>query len=208
MNRLKILREEKNLTKTELATLLNVKSQSIGQYERGERDLSTEKLIRFANFFGVTTDYLLGVSNTRLSDSADLNNLLHIPVLGKIPAGMPVLAVENILKYLPISPDMFSITEEQDLFFLKVDGESMNNVVANGSYVLVKKQDYAENGNIVVALVNNNDEATLKRYKIIDNQFIMLEPDSSFTEFEPIIINLKNQNFRIIGKVIGNYKEW
>ena len=111
-------------------------------------------------------------------------------------------------KYLPISPDMFSITEEQDLFFLKVDGESMNNVVANGSYVLVKKQDYAENGNIVVALVNNNDEATLKRYKIIDNQFIMLEPDSSFTEFEPIIINLKNQNFRIIGKVIGNYKEW
>ena len=208
MNRLKILREEKNLTKTELATLLNVKSQSIGQYERGERDLSTEKLIRFANFFGVTTDYLLGVSNTRLSDSADLNNLLHIPVLGKIPAGMPVLAVENILKYLPISPDMFSITEEQDLFFLKVDGESMNNVVANGSYVLVKKQDYAENGNIVVALVNNNDEATLKRYKIIDNQFIMLEPDSSFTEFEPIIINLKNQNFRIIGKVIGNYKDW
>ena len=208
MNRLKILREEKNLTKTELATLLNVKSQSIGQYERGERDLSTEKLIRFANFFGVTTDYLLGVSNTRLSDSADLNNLLHIPVLGKIPAGMPVLAVENILKYLPISPDMFSITEEQDLFFLKVDGESMNNVVANGSYVLVKKQDYAENGNIVVALVNNNDEATLKRYKIIDNQFIMLDPESSFTEFEPIIINLKNQNFRIIGKVIGNYKEW
>ena len=208
MNRLKILREEKNLTKTELATLLNVKSQSIGQYERGERDLSTEKLIRFANFFGVTTDYLLGVSNTRLSDSADLNNLLHIPVLGKIPAGMRVLAVVNILKYLQISPDMFSITEEQDLFFLKVDGESMNNVVANGSYVLVKKQDYAENGNIVVALVNNNDEATLKRYKIIDNQFIMLEPDSSFTEFEPIIINLKNQNFRIIGKVIGNYKEW
>lgn len=208
MNRLKILREEKGLTKTELATLLNVKSQSIGQYEREERDLSTEKLIKFANFFGVTTDYLLGISNTRLSDSADLNNLLHIPVLGKIPAGTPVLAVENILKYLPISPDMFSLTEEQDLFFLKVDGESMNNVVTNGSYVLVKKQDYAENGNIVVALVNNNDEATLKRYKIIDNQFIMLEPDSSFTEFEPIIINLKNQNFRIIGKVIGSYKEW
>lgn len=208
MNRLKILREEKGLTKTQLAKLLNVKSQSIGQYEREERDLSTEKLIKFASFFGVTTDYILGISNTRLSDSADLNNLLHIPVLGKIPAGTPVLAVENILKYLPISPDMFSITEEQDLFFLKVDGESMNNIVANGSYVLVKKQDYAENGNIVVALVNNNDEATLKRYKIIDNQFVMLEPDSSFAEFEPIIINLKNQSFRIIGKVVGSYKEW
>ena len=84
----------------------------------------------------------------------------------------------------------------------------MNNIVDNGSYVLIKKQEYAENGDIVVALVNNDDEATLKRYKIIDKQFVMLEPDSSNPEFEPIIVNLKNQNFRIIGKVIGSYKEW
>lgn len=208
MNRLTILREEKGLKKKELANLLGVKSQSIGQYERGERDLSTAKLIKFANFFGVTTDYLLGVSSTRESASADLNNLLHIPVLGKVPAGTPVLAVENIVKYLPISPDMFSLKEERDLFFLKVDGESMNNIVANGSYVLVRKQEYAENGDIVVAIVNEEDEATLKRYKIIDNQFVILEPDSSNPEFEPIIVNLKNQNFRIIGKVIGSYKEW
>jgi len=208
MNRLTILREEKGLTKKELANLLGVKSQSIGQYERGERDLSTAKLIKFANFFGVTTDYLLGISSTRESASADLNNLLHIPVLGKVPAGTPVLAVENIVKYLPISPDMFSLKDERDLFFLKVDGESMNNIVANGSYVLVRKQEYAETGDIVVAIVNDEDEATLKRYKIIDNQFVMLEPDSSNPDFEPIIVNLKNQNFRIIGKVIGSYKEW
>lgn len=208
MNRLKILREEKGLTKTELATLLNVKSQSIGQYEREERDLSTEKLIKFANFFGVTTDYLLGISNTRLSDSADLNNLLHIPVLGKIPAGTPVLAVENILKYLPISPDMFSLTEEQDLFFLKVDGESMNNVVTNGSYVLVKKQETAENGDIVVAIANDDSEATLKRFKVIDKQFIMLEPDSSYDKFEPLVISLKANKLRILGKVIGSYHTW
>lgn len=208
MNRLKILREEKNLNQADIAKILNTTSAAAGQYERGVRDLSTDKLIKLANFFGVTTDYLLGISNTRVSNGADLNNLLHIPVLGKVPAGVPVLAVENIIKYLPIAPDMFSIKEEQDLFFLKVDGESMNNIVANGSYVLIKKQEYAENGDIVVALVNNDNEATLKRYKIIDKQFIMLEPDSSNPEFEPIIVNLKNQNFRIVGKVIGSYKEW
>lgn len=208
MNRLKILREEKNLNQADIAKILNTTSAAAGQYERGVRDLSTDKLIKLANFFGVTTDYLLGISNTRVSNGADLNNLLHIPVLGKVPAGVPVLAVENIIKYLPIAPDMFSIKEEQDLFFLKVDGESMNNIVANGSYVLIKKQEYAENGDIVVALVNNDDEATLKRYKIIDKQFVMLEPDSSNSEFEPIIVNLKNQNFRIVGKVIGSYKEW
>ncbi|MBO5398399.1 MAG: helix-turn-helix domain-containing protein [Clostridia bacterium] len=208
MNRLKILREEKNLNQADVANFLNITSAAAGQYERGVRDLSTDKLIKLANFFGVTTDYLLGISNTRVSNGADLNNLLHIPVLGKVPAGVPVLAVENIIKYLPISPDMFSIKDDQELFFLKVDGESMNNIVDNGSYVLIKKQEYAENGDIVVALVNNDDEATLKRYKIIDKQFVMLEPDSSNPEFEPIIVNLKNQNFRIIGKVIGSYKEW
>lgn len=208
MNRLKILREEKNLNQVDVANFLNITSAAAGQYERGVRDLSTDKLIKLANFFGVTTDYLLGISNTRVSNGADLNNLLHIPVLGKVPAGVPVLAVENIIKYLPISPDMFSIKDDQELFFLKVDGESMNNIVDNGSYVLIRKQEYAENGDIVVALVNNDDEATLKRYKIIDKQFVMLEPDSSNPEFEPIIVNLKNQNFRIIGKVIGSYKEW
>ena len=63
------------------------------------------------------------------------------------------------------------IKDDQELFFLKVDGESMNNIVDNGSYVLIRKQEYAENGDIIVALVNNDDEATLKRYKIIDKQF-------------------------------------
>mgnify|MGYP003300950526 CR=1 FL=1 len=208
MNRLKILREEKGLNKTELANILKVKPQSIGQYERGERDLSTEKLIQFAEFFGVTTDYILGISNNKISPSADLNNLLHLPVIGKVPAGTPVLASENIIKYLPISPDMFSITNEEDLFILKVDGESMNNIVQNGSYVLVRKQDYAQNGDLIIAIVNNDDEATLKRYKIIDSQFVMLEPDSSNPKFEPIVINIKSQNFRIIGKIIGCYKEF
>ena len=137
MNRLKILREEKNLNQADVANFLNITSAAAGQYERGVRDLSTDKLIKLANFFGVTTDYLLGISNTRVSNGADLNNLLHIPVLGKVPAGVPVLAVENIIKYLPISPDMFSIKDDQELFFLKVDGESMNNIVDNGSYVLI-----------------------------------------------------------------------
>ena len=208
MNRLKILREEKGLNKTELANILNIKPQSIGQYERGERDLSTDKLVQFAEFFGVTIDYILGISNTKVSPSADLNNLLHIPVLGKVPAGTPVLASENIIKYLPISPDMFSINNAEDLFILKVDGESMNNIVPDGSYVLVRKQDYAQTGDLVIAIVNDDDEATLKRYKIIDSQFVMLEPDSSNPKFEPIIINIKNQNFRIIGKVIGSYNEF
>lgn len=209
MNRLRLLREEKGLTQADLAEIIGIKTpQSIGNYELGKRDIATKYLIEFAKFFGVSTDYILGYDNNKVSVDSDLNNLLTIPVLGKIPAGKPVLANENIIKYLPIAPEMFSIKNESNLFFLKVSGESMNKVIANKSYVLVRKQETAESGDIVVAIANDDDEATLKRYKVIDNQFVMLEPDSSDEKFESIVINLKTQKFRIIGKVIGSYKEW
>lgn len=208
MNRLKMLREEKGLTQSDLAKVIGVKTpQAIGTYESGKRDIATKYLISFAKFFGVSTDYILGIDDNRIPENEKLNNLLTIPVLGKIPAGKPILATENIIKYLPISAEMFSIKNESELFFLEVSGESMNKVVTNGSYVLVKKQETAENGNIIVAIANDDNEATLKRYKVIDKQFVMLEPDSSDEKFEPIVINLKNQKFRIIGKVIGSYKD-
>lgn len=209
MNRLRLLREEKGLTQAELAEIIGIKTpQSIGNYELGKRDISTKYLIAFAKFFGVSTDYILGIDDSKILPNNSLNNLLTIPVVGKIPAGTPVLVTENIIKYIPISTDMFSVTEDKDLFFLEVSGESMNKVIQNNSYVLVKKQETAENGDIVVAIANDDDEATLKRYKVIDNQFIMLEPESSDETFKPIIINLKTSKFGIIGKVIGSYKEW
>ena len=203
MNRLKMLREERGLTQADLAEVIGVKTpQCIGTYELGKRDIATPYLIAFAKFFGVSTDYILGVDNNDVSKDKNLNNLLTIPVLGKIPAGKPVLAQENIKKYISISADMFSVKKASDLFFLKVSGESMNRVVANGSYVLVKKQETAENGDIVVAIANDDSEATLKRFKVIDKQFIMLEPDSSYDKFEPLVISLKANKLRILGKVI------
>ena len=84
----------------------------------------------------------------------------------------------------------------------------MNNVVPDGSYVLIKKQDYAETGDVVVAIVNGDNEATLKRFKQLDSNFVMLEPDSTLQEFTPRIINLRDTEFKIIGKVIGDFKKW
>lgn len=209
MNRLKILREEKGLTQKDIAKIIGVKtSQAVGYYERGKRDMPTKTVQTLANFFGVSSDYLLGNSNKKNSDNNNLNNLLIIPILGRIPAGKPILANENIINHIPISTDMFSVKEDSDLFFLEVSGESMNKIIQNGAYVLVKKQEVAENGDIVVAIANDDDEATLKRYKVIDKQFIMLEPESSDETFEPIVINLKTSKFKIIGKAIGSYIEY
>ena len=136
----------------------------------------------------------------------DLSNkdLTSVPILGKITAGQPILVEENIEGYLPVDPNIYGVTTSDDLFYLRVSGESMNLKVKNGDYALIRKQDYAEDGDIIVAIVNGNDEATLKRYKKINDEIVMLEPMSTYP-MEPIIINLKETNFKIIGKAMGYF---
>lgn len=174
---------------------------SVANYENGQNFPNTDVLLKLSEVFNCSVDYLLG--------KKDLNEKLFlIPVVGKVPAGEPLLAEENIEGYLPIDPIMYHLSSPDNLFFLKVVGESMNNIVPDGSFVLIKKQDYAETGDVVVALVNGDNEATLKRFKQLDNNFVMLEPDSSFSEFTPRVINLRDTEFKIIGKVIGDFKKW
>lgn len=132
------------------------------------------------------------------------HHLFNIPILGKITAGQPILAEEYVEGYLPVDPNIYGMTTADDYFYLRVSGESMNLKVHNGDYALIHKQDYAENGDIIVAIVNGDDEATLKRYKKINDEIIMLEPMSTYP-MEPIVINLKETKFQIIGKAIGQF---
>lgn len=132
-------------------------------------------------------------------------NIIFIPIVGKIAAGQPILAQENIEGYLPVDPNVYGLSTSNDLFYLLVSGQSMNMKVKNGDYALIHKQDYAENGDIVVAIVNSDEEATLKRYKRLNEQFVLLEPMSTDDSIEPITVDLKNTPFHIIGKAIGYF---
>lgn len=133
------------------------------------------------------------------------SNLINVPVLGKIAAGKPILADEYIEGYLPVDPNIYGLTTSDELFYLKVAGQSMNLKVKNGDYALIHKQDYAEDGDIIAAIVNGDDEATLKRYKKINEQFILLEPMSTDPSIEAITVDLKNTDFKILGKAIGQF---
>lgn len=208
MNRLKFLREEKNLLQEELGTIIGVSGRAIGNYENETRDMSTDILKKLSDFFNVSTDYLLGISDDRHGNVNLSDKLFLIPIVGKIPAGEPLLAEDNIVAYLPIDPLMYKLSSPDNLFFLQVIGDSMNNVVPEGTYVLIRKQNYAETGDIVAALINGDNEATLKRFRQIDDMFVMLEPDSSNPIHMQRIINLKDTEFKIIGKVIGDFKKW
>lgn len=204
--RIKLLREELGLKQEELAKKLSVSPSAIGMYERDLREPNNELTLRIANFFNVSIDYLLGKSDARMPDLKD--KLFLIPIVGKVAAGKPILATENIEGYLPIDPLMYNLTSADGFFFLQIQGESMNKLIKNGSYALIKKQDYAENGDVIVAIVNGDNEATVKRYKKLNDQFVMLEPVSEDSSFQPITIDLKNTAFSIIGKVIGDFKRW
>ena len=119
-----------------------------------------------------------------------------VDVVGRITAGAPILAVENITDTFPIPLDFIG---NNDCFMLTVRGESMIEAgILNGDYILVKKQNTADNGEIVVALIE--DEATVKTfYKEKDH--IRLQPENS--TMDPIIV----PNCEILGKVIGVFRK-
>lgn len=131
------------------------------------------------------------------------NKIFMCPVYGRIAAGQPNWAEECMEGYLPIDPNLMNIVNPEECFFLRVNGESMNKVIKNGAFALIRKTNWVEDGEIAVVLVNGYD-ATLKKFKRLKKSgFIMLEPQSNSDEFEPIIIDPKETEIRIIGKYIG-----
>lgn len=125
-----------------------------------------------------------------------LKELIEVPIVGKVTAGQPILAVENI-------EDTFSLPIEfannKDLFMLRVSGESMINAgILNGDLVIVEQINTADNGDIVVALIE--DEATVKRfYK--EKDYFRLQPENDF--MDPIIV----KDVSILGKVVGVFRK-
>ena len=118
--------------------------------------------------------------------------VVNVPIIGQVAAGQPLLAVENIENYFPIPTEFMPNAET---FMLKVKGDSMINAgIFNGDKILVQKQSDAQNGDIVVALVD--DSATVKTFYKEDGHF-RLQPEND--TMDPIIVN----ECSILGKVFG-----
>ena len=123
--------------------------------------------------------------------------VLHVPLVGKVTAGLPITAIENIEEYFPL-PESFG-TSEDNLFMLEIVGNSMIEAgILNGDYVVVKQQQTANNGEIVVAMTED-DEATVKRF-FKEKNYFRLQPENA--SMDPIILD----NVSILGKVVGVYR--
>lgn len=131
-----------------------------------------------------------------LGDSGDSprRRTVHVPVVGRVTAGSPIFVDQNIEDHFPLPAD-FVRADEADLFFLTIQGDSMIDAgILDGDYVLVRRQQQAHNGDIVVAMIE--DEATVKRF-FKEQGRIRLQPENRF--MDPLIV----PTAQILGKVIG-----
>ena len=189
----KNLRKDNNLTHSELAKKLGVATSTVGMYERAQREPDFETLEKIAAFFGVNMNTLLGNNSGKNPLSGT-----KIPVLGKVAAGIPITAVENILDYEEISSETAASGE---FVALKIQGSSMEPRMYDGDVVIVRVQSSVENGEIAVVMVDGS-EATVKKIQFHPNG-IFLKPFNP--SYDPIFYSneeIEKLPVHIFGKVV------
>ena len=165
---------------------------AISMYLNGKRQFPLNHAHKFAQAVGTTTDDLLGIN---LSGVTTVTRLVKIPLLGAIACGDPILAEENIERYMS-EPAEYLPTGK--LFYLQAKGESMEPTIKDGSLVLIRQQPDVEDGEIAAVLFTEDNEATLKRIKRA-GQTVILMPDNR--DFEAIVATDDNP-VRILGKAV------
>lgn len=148
---------------------------------------------------GLSLTNLSATENSSASLGSEFNNqseAVHIPIVGRVAAGVPVCAIENIEGNIAVGSNL--LRKAPDCFALRVKGDSMINAgIFEGDLVIVSPQKFAKNGEIVVALIG--DEATVKRFHKNGDEILLIAENNNY---QPIVVNYR-EDFSIIGKVIG-----
>lgn len=159
MNNLKAARKAAGMTQTEVARVVGITQNGYSYWENGKAKIDHASLTKLASLFGVSVDYLLGSSETPSSAA------IRIPVLGSVPAGVPVEAIEDIIDWEELPASMAAGGKEY--FALEVRGDSMWPDYLPGDIVIVQKTPVCVSGDDCVVYVNGYD-ATLKQVKLND----------------------------------------
>ena len=196
--RIKNRRLELGLSVDEVALKIGKNRATVYRYESNDiEDLPTSILEPLAKALQTTPGYLMGWNEKEKElIPIDINPTHKIPVLGRISAGLPLYAVENVEDYI-----YTELNGGNEYFGLRVVGDSMNAArICEGDIIIVRKQESVEDGEIAVVMVDD-DDATVKRYHQKGNT-VMLSPQSFNPQNHVQVYNLKETNIRIIGKVV------
>lgn len=186
-------RKRRKISRKEIADFLQVHETTIKRYEDGNtKKLPTDRLEKIAKYLNTSIEYLMGWEEEQKPQG------VKIPVLGTVPAGIPISAVEDILDYEEIPK---SWENQGEFFGLKIKGDSMLPILTDGVIVIVRKQSTADNGDTVIAMVNG-DDATCKRYERSNNGIMLIPNNSSYTPTFYTNEEIASLPVTIIGKVV------
>lgn len=198
---IKQARMKAQISQDELAKRLGYKSRStIAKIESGENDLTQKKVAAFAKALNVSIDFLMD-GNGNESDSQGV----RIPVLGRIVAGIPLEAIEEIEDYEEIPRKMAANGE---FFALRIKGRSMEPKLLEGDIVIVRKQEDVDSGDTAIVLVNG-DEATVKQIKKTEAGIMLI--GFNVEVYQPHFYSneqIETLPVRIIGKVVESRHKW
>ena len=153
----------------------------LSQYVNGKSNPDNKKIFLLSKVFGITEAWLLGYNVPRYerieNTGPQTPQGLKIPVLGTVAAGIPISAVEEILDYEEVPQ---SWKNQGEFFGLRIKGDSMKPDINHGDTVIVRKQSTANNGDVVITLVNG-DEVTCKKFEKLDNGIMLISNNSEYS---------------------------
>ena len=196
VKRIKKRRLELEYSFQDLADKTDMSKSTLQRYETGAiKNLPLDKLEVLASALQTTPAYLMGWDEAKEEPK---KKGVKIPVLGRVAAGVPIEMIEDVLDYEEITEDM---AKHGEYFALKIQGDSMSPRIWNNDVVIVKQQDDADNGDIVIAAINGDDAVCKRLQKYSDGiALVSLNP-----QYEPIYLKkdeVDGKPVRILGKVV------
>ena len=190
------LRTKNSMTLEELGNKVGVGKSTVRKWENGMiANMKRDKILKVAEALNTTPAYLMGWDETKEEPK---KKGVKIPVLGRVAAGVPIEMIEDVLDYEEITEDM---AKHGEYFALKIQGDSMTPRIWNNDVVIVRQQDDAENGDIVIAAINGDDAVCKRLQKYNDGiALISLNP-----VYDPIYLKkdeIDEKPVRILGKVV------
>ena len=198
MNRIKEVRMARGIKQVDICKRIGIAQSTLSQWETGKSQPDGDSLRRLSAVLDVSIDYLLGNDMEATTDAPASTGGVWIPVYGKVAAGIPIEAVEDIIDHEEISSTM---ARNGSHIALQIHGDSMEPRMRDGDVVIVHVQDDVESGEIAIVMVNG-DEATCKKIKKTPDGILLIATNPAYEPMYYTNRQIMHLPVKIVGKVV------